>query len=214
MDGLDKIEGLSAEQMEAIKGLHESGIEGLKNKNSELLGKLKTGNEQTASELEAARKAAQEAEEQKLKLEGDMEGLKSHYEKVNAENQAKLTQKNSELESIIKSGVQKDAFNALLAKTVVDPNDAIATAGLSQFIKVDIKDGQAVSKYVSGDKEFDTVSEFVEFGKSDAILSKYIKAVDGQSSSIATASKANAETKLSAKDQRRARIRQKYNLGS
>lgn len=91
---LTTIEGITftPEQTAAIMKQHQTGIDaattGLVNKNNELLGEKKTAMQSVSDAdlaLVQAREVATKAEEERLKLAGDVEGLKSHYENQLAE---------------------------------------------------------------------------------------------------------------------------------
>ena len=77
--------GLSEEQLAGVNAY----TEGLKNNSAKLLDEKKSAQSalsEAQQTLTAKDEALQLAEEQRLKLAGDMDGLKSHYEKANAES--------------------------------------------------------------------------------------------------------------------------------
>lgn len=163
-----KYEGLSDELKEQLSADYESDISGLKSKNEELLGKLKgSKDELTAKEqaaLEAAEKA-QKAEEERLKLAGDIEGLKAHYEEQNLKRQQELEAKNEELQNYVVGQRKTEAIADVLAH--VDPNfKDFARASLELSANVLYNDGKTELVFKEGDKVVATNSEeFLEYAK-------------------------------------------------
>ena len=116
---LTKIEGLTEEQIALISAMHDADTEGLKNKNTELLGKLSNGKseqESLAQAIEDARQVASKAEEEKLKANNDMEGLRKHYEAQLAEQTAGHKAQAEKATDLIKQRDKQDFMNTVLSK--------------------------------------------------------------------------------------------------
>jgi predicted nuclease with TOPRIM domain len=147
---LSKIEGLSEDQQAAIMAQFNTGIEGLKNKNSELINEKKNvqqANEEKEQALEDARKAALNAEEQRLKLAGDMDGLKTHFEQQLAEQTAKANEAAEKAQTALLSRDKQSVLGKALA-LIHDDFKAVSTPMLSSMIDISYNDkGEAVTSF-------------------------------------------------------------------
>lgn len=189
---LSKIEGLTEEQQAAIKAMHETETQGLVSKNQELLNEKKTV-QASASEkeqaLEQARQAAVKAEEERLKLAGDVEGLKAHYEQQLAEQTALAQQ---EAERAKKTLYDRDKSNVLnAAKDMIHPDfKDVSSALLDSMIKIDYNEqGEALTKFMKdGDVVANSVDEFKSWA---AEQDSFKRIMNGVNSSGANSSNAN-----------------------
>jgi len=172
--------GISEEQADAILGLHNEDVNGLKSKNTELLGKFdsfKTDLSAKDQALEDARQVAAKAEEEKLKANGDMEGLKAHYEEQLANTTAQMKLQTETAQNALKqrdlgevhSGVMREVHENFFqaAQALLDKNTSL-TYG---------EDGKPNATIRLGDKDL-SVSDFMETAKTDPMWSAMFKAPD------------------------------------
>ena len=138
--------GLSEEQLAGVNAY----TEGLKNNSAKLLDEKKSAQSalsEAQETLTAKDTALQLAEEQRLKLAGDMDGLKSHYEKANAESIA-LANEQAEI-----------AQNALNARDKSESKQVILNevkADLRPFADAMLNESMLISRNEKGElvKEF------------------------------------------------------------
>ena len=119
---LSKIEGLTEEQQAAITAMATESEQGLKAKNEELLGEVKgykTKIGESESAVGEARRLASEAKEKELKLSGDMDGLKTHYEEQIATATATSNQLAQERLDALMSRDKSEVKSQIMAN--VDP---------------------------------------------------------------------------------------------
>ena len=169
--------GLSEEQLAGITEAYETDVTGLKNTVNSLKGE-KLSAQQLAEEANQAVKdkqtALQLAEEEKLKLAGDMDGLKSHlkahYEKQNAEALASANSNAEKAQALIKQRDTNETKATILSK--VDPAfKDFADALLTQNLTVSYdKDGKLVKEFNTGDGVVGTEADFLSWAseKSEA----------------------------------------------
>lgn len=141
---LSKIEGLNLteDQKTAIMASHQTSIDaattGLVNKNNELLSEKKTVQQLAADKDEAldqARLVATKAEEERLKLAGDVEGLKKHYEEQLAEATATANEAAKKAQDALFSRDKGSEMSKVLGLIHDDYKD-IAKAKLSNMLKI------------------------------------------------------------------------------
>lgn len=175
--------GYTEEQANDILAMHSEGVTGLKAKNSELLGKI-DGFKQTVSDqetaVEEARRLAAEKEEARLKVEGDSEGLKKHYEQQLADATAKLK---AEAESKAEALRARD-FSQVTGEIMGSVHETFAPAAsamLQQAVKVSYDaEGKTVVSISHGNQTFDSVADFKEFAKTDPTWSAMLSAPNTQ----------------------------------
>jgi len=147
---LTTIEGITftPEQTAAIMKQHQTGIDaattGLVNKNNELLGEKKTAMQNVSDAdlaLEQARGVATKAEEDRLKLAGDVEGLKAHYENQLAEATATANTLAKTAQDALLSR-DKGAVMSQVLGLIHDDYKGLAEAQLSNMLKIGYNDQQ------------------------------------------------------------------------
>lgn len=161
---LSKVEGLTDEQKAAIAAIADESEKGLKAKNEELLGevkgyKAKIGESETA--IEEARRLAAEKEEARLKAEGDMEGLKKHYEEQLANQTAQLKLETEKSRDALLSRDKSAIKSEIMAN--VDPRfEPFAETMLDNSINVSYnEEGKPVYELKLGDTTFDSAESFL-----------------------------------------------------
>jgi hypothetical protein len=185
---LSTIEGLNltADQVAAITAASQADVDaattGLVNKNNELLGEKKTALQSVTEQneaLEQARQAATKAEEERLKLAGDVDGLKKHYEEQLAEatataNNAAETAKNALL-SRDKGTVLNEALSL-----IHDDFKGLAKAELSNMLKIGYNDQQQpVTTFEhEGKVVANNVEEFKGWASEQSSFKKILNGVD------------------------------------
>lgn len=173
--------GISEEQADAILGLHNEDVNGLKSKNTELLGKFdtfKTDLSEKDKALEDARQVAALAEEAKLKANGDMEGLKKHYEGQLAETTAAMKLQTETAQNALKQRDLSEVYSEIM-RGVHENFTPAAQALLAANTEVNYgEDGKAQVTICHGDKEFNSTADFKEFAKTDPTWSAMLKAPD------------------------------------
>jgi len=165
---------------------HQTGIDaattGLVNKNNELLGEKKTAMQSVSDQNDAltlARQAATDAEEQRLKLAGDVDGLKSHYESQLAEATATANaaaeKANAALLSRDKGSVLNDALSL-----IHDDFKILAKAELSNMLKISYNDqGEAITTFeYEGKVVANNVEEFKGWAGEQSAFKKILNGVD------------------------------------
>jgi len=167
---LSKIEGLSLtdEQKAAIEAQNNFDIEGLKNKNNALLDEKKTAQQlvQEANENGELQKAALlKAEEEKLKLAGDLDGLKEFYTKQNSENEAKYKGANEQVAAALLSRDTETVLQQILAKTHPDQRELAEPLLRSQMNVTHNDKGEVVTEFkVGGETVATDVDTFIAWG--------------------------------------------------
>ena len=185
---LSTIEGLTltADQIIAINAASQADIDaattGLVNKNNELLGEKKSAMQSVTEQNEAldlARQAATKAEEERLKLAGDVDGLKKHYEEQLAEatataNNAAETAKNALL-SRDKGTVLNEALSL-----IHDDFKGLAKAELSNMLKIGYNDQQqpVTTFEYEGKVVANNVEEFKGWASEQSSFKKILNGVD------------------------------------
>ena len=179
---LSKVEGLTAEQLEAIKAEHDISIEGLRNKNEQLLGEKKTVQATVAEQAqiaEDARQAAVRAEEERLKASKDVEGLKTHYEQQLAEATASA---NEAAEAARGALLQRDKGSVLgqVKSLIHEDFRELAEASLSNMLKVSYNDQQQpITTFEhNGQVVAKSIDEFKSWASEQDSFKKILKGVD------------------------------------
>jgi hypothetical protein len=163
---------------EQLAGVTEFAA-GLKRKNNELLGEKKAEQQKVVDANEAielARKAAQDAEEQRLLASGKTDELKAHYEKQLAEGNAKASQLAKKATDALMMRDKGDVINQVL--TDIDPR-------YHQFVKTQLQnsvtvtygeDGKPVTSITDGDAQYTSSTDFLNGVKESETWQHVLKA--------------------------------------
>ena len=142
LNGIDKIEGLTPEQLVAINGL----AQGLLDKNTDLLSKVNTGKEKasgTVAELERLRILEQGLEQKQLEEAENYKGALTLKEQQYSADLEKLTNGSNEKDQLIHKLLVENGLSAELVKLNVNPDlMGLIQQGLSAAATV--TDGQAM----------------------------------------------------------------------
>lgn len=175
--------GLDEDKAKAALALHDEDVTGLKSKNTELLGKIDGYKGQMTEQeraVEEARKVAAEKEEARLKAEGDMEGLKKHYEKQLAETTAQLNGEKEAAQNALKQRDLSEVHSDIM-RGVHENFTPAAQALLAANTEVTYgENGEKKITIRHGDKEFNTTADFKEFAKTDPTWSAMLSAPNTQ----------------------------------
>lgn len=171
--------GLSEEQLAGV----ETYAAGLKAKNDELLGekkaeqqKARDANEQT----ELARQSAVKAEEERLKLAGDVDGLKAHYEDQLASKIAEANQSAEKAQNMLIDRDKGGVKNSILS-SVDDRYKSFVGTQLDSMISVSYDEsGKMLSSIKDGDAQYATPTEFLD-GVKDSDTWKHVLKAQGLS---------------------------------
>jgi len=152
--------GLSEDQLKGV----EDYAAGLKAKNDELLGEKKAEQRKAveANEAtEAARLKAVEAEEARLKLAGDVDGLKAHYESQLAEKVAEANQSAEAARGALTERDKGAVISDILSS--VDPRyKAFVETQLNNSVSIDYVDGKPVTSIKDGDAQYASSADFLD----------------------------------------------------
>lgn len=175
--------GLDEDKAKQVAALHDEDVTGLKTKNTELLGKFesyKTDLSTKDQAIEDARQVAAAAEEAKLKANGDMEGLKKHYEEQLANTTAQMKLQTETAQNALKQRDLSEVHSDIM-RGVHENFTPAAQALLSANTEVSY-DEQGNKKVTirHGDKEFNTTADFKEFAKTDPTWSAMLSAPNTQ----------------------------------
>lgn len=178
---LSKIEGLTEEQIAAIAAMAEESEKGLKAKNEELLGEVKgykTKIGETESAVEEARRLASEAKEKELKLAGDMDGLKAHYEEQLATATATSNQLAQERLEALMSRDKSEVKSQIMAN--VDPRfKPFAETMLDNSINVSYDEkGAAKFELKLGDTVYNDAESFLGGAKENEAWQNVLSATN------------------------------------
>lgn len=207
---LSTIEGLTDAQKEAITLQHNEGIEGLRNKNEQLLGEKKTVqqlSEEKEQALADARSAATKAEEERLKLAGDVEGLKAHYEEQLATATATANESAKKANDALLSRDKDSALNSAL-NLIHDDYKELAKAQLSNMLKISYNDqGQAATTFeLNGEVVANNVDEFKSWAEGRDTFKKILNGVDSSGAGVNQSRGSASETNNNPEALRRANI--------
>jgi len=185
---LNTIEGLNLtdDQKTAIMSQHQTGIDaattGLVNKNNELLGEKKTALQSVSDAdiaLTQARNVATKAEEDKLKLAGDVDGLKKHYEDQLAEATATANNLAKTAQDALLSRDKGVVLNQVLS-LIHDDYKSLAEAQLSNMLEISYNDQQQpVTTFKNnGEVVANNVEEFKSWASEQPQFKKILNGVD------------------------------------
>lgn len=177
-----KIEGLTEEQQSALSTLFDSELSGIKAKNEELLGEKKTVQQLAAEKDQAlsdARAAAAKAEEERLKLAGDVDGLKKHYEEQLANATASANEAAERAKNALLSRDKDSVLNKALGLIHDDYKDVV-TDKLSNMLKISYNDqGNAITTFESnGEVVANNIDEFKSWAAEQPSFKKIMNGVN------------------------------------
>lgn len=182
---LSTIEGLTEEQKIAILGLHESDVAGLKENRDTILSEKKTLESLQADKdiaLEEARRIAIEKEEARLKAEGDVEGLKAHYEEQLAEKTALANQQAQAAQNALTER-DKQAVKAKVLSKVDDRFTPFAETMLDNMLSVNYAEGKPQYSFTdSGNEIAKDIDSFIGWAETNDSWKSVLKAVDSTGS--------------------------------
>lgn len=185
---LSTIEGLTLtpEQVNAINAAAQADVDaattGLVNKNNELLGEKKTALQSVTDQSEAldkARLAATKAEEERLKLAGDVDGLKNHYEEQLATATALANSEAEKAKDSLTNFHKGNALNDVLS-LIHDDYKGLAKAQLSNMLKIGYNnEGKVITTFESEGKVIaNNVDEFKSWASEQPAFKKILNGVD------------------------------------
>jgi hypothetical protein len=203
---LSTIEGLTPEQSEAILAMHNKETEGLKTNRDAFRGEKDAATikaQEALQQAEDTRKALQLAEEEKLKLAGDMDGLKSHYEKVNAEQLASIKAESDKARNAL---LDRDKTSVMAdLQTMLHPDMGYAgKAMLSSALDISYnEEGKAITTFKhNGEVVADSVESFKGWAADNSDYKQVLKGVDSGGAGVTQSSGATASNENSAFQQR------------
>ena len=192
--------GFTEEQADVALGLHNKDVEGLKSKNDELIGKTKAAAEKAraaAEAEEAARLAAQQAEEQRLLDAGEIEEYKKKYEARLAEQtaRAELAEKAAKAE---RDGIHREKFLSEALSKFDEPYRAVVRDSLEKRLEVRYNDDKAAVGLADGENFIDSGS-FADWAKENESYKHMVIGVKssggGASNGLANSLRANNPNK-------------------
>ena len=179
---------------------------GLIAKRDELLSEKKTAIELANSregDIKAKQDALTLAEEEKLKLSGDIDGLKAHYEKQNAEREAELKGTAEKYQSALLSRDTDKIKNEVLGKVQPDFKE-FADAMLDRSMVVSYSDkGELVTEFKTDDGVVGSTADFISWAseKSDTwkkvLLAANVSGGDTKQTNVGSLGKSYADMSLS-----------------
>jgi hypothetical protein len=176
--------------------------EGLMNSNTTLLteskAKVATANEAT----ELARAQAVKAEEDRLKLAGDVDGLKAHYEEQLASKVAEANQSAEQARNALTDRDKGEVINSILSN-VDDRYKAFVKTQLDSTVSISYDEtGKAVTSIKDGDAQYTSPTDFLSGVKESDTWKHVLKATSlsgagtKQSNELGTQSKKYSEMNL------------------
>lgn len=154
---------------------------GLINKNNELIGERRADSEKlTAAEqaVEDARAKAVSSEEERLKLAGDVDGLKAHYESQLAETTAAANQAKELAESRLNKIHSDKVINEVLDK-VDDRFKSFVKTQLASNTNISYNEqGEVVISITDNKQNYSSVSDFLDGVKEVDAWQSVLKGVD------------------------------------
>lgn len=201
--------GLSEEQLASVN----AEIAGLKAKNEQLLTEKANSKEKTIlaeKAAEDARAAATKAHEDKLKQDGDIDALKSHFESQMAEATAAANTKAEEAQSSLTKMYSSSALNSALSIVHDDFKD-VSSAMLSNMIKISYNENnEPVTTYESnGEVVASNADEFQSWAKEQPSFKSILKGVN--SSGAGASRSASGSTQQDSRANKIAEINKKFN---
>ena len=176
------IPGLTDEQITALSAAHDTDVSSLIiNRDNIKQEKLGVQEKLTAAEqiAEDARATAALAKEQVLKANGDMEGLKLHYEQQLATTTAELTASAQTAKDALQSRDYGSSSSNLLGM-FHDSHKEVGEALLSKGLKIGYNDQhQPVTTFEYGGEVVATgIDEIKSWAGEQSVFKQYLKGVD------------------------------------
>lgn len=145
--------------------------------------------QEALQQAEDTRKALQLAEEEKLKLAGDMDGLKSHYEKVNAEQLASIKAESDKARNAL---LDRDKTYVMAdLQTMLHPDMGYAGKSmLSSALDISYnEEGKAITTFKhNGEVVADSVESFKSWASENADYKQVLKGVDSGGAGVTQSS--------------------------
>jgi hypothetical protein len=189
---LSTVSGLSEEQQASILALHNKETEGLKTNRDDFRTEkdaLAIKTQEALQQAEDTRLALQKSEEDKLKLAGDMDGLKSHYEQVNAEQLAKIQASSDKAQGALLSRDKSEVMSDLMGG-VHDNLKAAGKAMLSNALNISYNDeGKAIHTFKhNGEVVADSIESFKSWAAENSDYKQVLKGVDSGGAGVTQSS--------------------------
>jgi len=148
--------------------------------------------QEALQQAEDTRKALQLAEEEKLKLAGDMEGLKSHYEKVNAEDKAALKAAAETAQNALMSRDKTEVMSELMQMAHSDMGYH-AKLMFSNALEIGYNDDNVATHTFKHDGEVvaDSIESFKGWAAENSEYKKVLKGVDSGGAGVTQSSGAS-----------------------
>lgn len=166
--------GLSEEQLANV----EKYTAGLKAKNDELLSEKKAEQAKASEATQAtelARQEAVKAEEARLKLAGDVDGLKQHYEQQLAEQVAAANQNAEKAQSALTERDKGLVINDILSN-VDDRYKNFVKTQLESSVAIEYVEGKPVASIKDGDASYASSKDFLDGVKESDTWKHVLKA--------------------------------------
>ena len=167
--------GLSEEQLAGVNDY----AAGLKAKNDELLGEKKAEQQKYRDANEAtelARGQAVKAEEERLKLAGDVDGLKAHYEEQLASKIAEANQSAEQARGALTERDKGSVINSILS-SVDDRYKSFVETQLNSAVSISYdENGKAVASIKDGDAQYASPTDFLDGVKESETWKHVLKA--------------------------------------
>lgn len=145
--------------------------------------------QEALQQAEDTRIALQKSEEDKLKLAGDMDGLKAHYEQVNAESLAREKGLAEKAQGALLDRDKTSAMSKLMS-SIDDRFDMAGQAMLSNALNISYNDeGQAIYSFKhNGEVVADSVESFKSWAYENSDYKQILKGVDSGGAGVTQSS--------------------------
>ena len=189
---LSGIPNLSEEQQAAILSLHNKETEGLKTNRDAFRSEkeaLAIKMEEGSQLAETSRLALLQSEENALKLSGDMDGLKAHYEKVGAEQSAKDKASSDRYKELLLSRDKSEVMSDLQGMLHPDMSYA-GKAMLSGALNISYnEEGKATHTFKhNGEVVADSIESFKSWAADNSDYKQVLKGVDSGGAGVTQSS--------------------------
>ncbi len=139
--------------------------------------------------IEEARKVAAKSEEERLKLAGDVDGLKKHYEEQLATATAEANEQAKSAKDALLSRDKSSSLNSVL-NLIHDDFKDVSSAMLSNMLEISYNDqGQAITEFKhNGEVVAKSVDEFKGWAGEQPAFKKILNGVDSSGASTTRSS--------------------------
>ena len=198
---LSTIEGLTPEQVVAIEAMHNKETDGLRTNSQKILEEKREMQKilgaqdddslaaELATKLKAQQDALNKAAEEQLKKDKDIEGLKAHYEKINAEQLAAIK---AESENARNALLERDKTSAMAElQGLLHPDRAYAgKVMLSNALNVSYNDeGKANFTFNhNGEVVADSIESFKSWAAENSDYKQVLRGVDSGGAGVTQSS--------------------------